>query len=732
MPAKKLALLALLPLLSAPALAQNPAPAPLRLGGLEHRPVPGYAGDPADGPCAIVRVAADRGPADRGPEERRGCEEPRPAGRGPFFEWLETPNAISLFPALIAAGAPEPPPLTFGPSGTVNLAAADPAAVVDFLQLDSFRSSREPRPDFRRRATAREADLGVFLPAGTVAAIVRGPRGALLARPARLEAHGFLELTPAAPAAGRADLLLVLPRTRAFRAYDRDHEVSPWLRRGNLEPRRPDQLVQSGDRVLAFFYDLPAGEWQAGAASAAYALAERNVELPAGQATVASFDLVPLPRLTARLAMPPGLRQGPLRIEAFELASGEKLGEIDGIDPRSESVNLGFQPPVEIDLHLYAEPWLFKAQADLRPQQDAEVAFAPRPIAVSGTITRDEQPFQTYITFSPGGTERPDATPTDAGGRYEMVLYRSGLFPVIVETGPEKPAFLREVLVPDAAEAIFDFEVPANEVRVAVLDAESQEPVPLPTVSIEVQGEQRPVKIQFVAGEDGTLELPPLPAGVLTISASAEGYLRSPPQGYDVSHLGRQHELRILLEKGIEPRPLSFRRPDGQPASGIEVRAQYALDDAPPAFEAFTDARGEVQMPAQTDGMFLLWRDPAGRLASGFVLYASEDPRMADPIELSAAAQLVARIVERSGATAAETPLLLFTPTGERLEGQVLQFLHGGAASDAAGFFRARGLPPAPLLLLAYRAGRKHGDLDPLASRISWPWPQLLQLEVAE
>ena len=726
MPAKNLFFLALLPLLSSPAFAQSPAVQPLRLGGLEHQPMPGFAGDPSAG-CAIVRAAAERGP-----EERRDCAAPRPAGRGLFFEWLEAPGAISLFPALVEAGRPEPSPLLYGPAGRAIIKTADPTATVEFLQLDSYRASRTPRPDFRRRASAADAASGVALPAGMVAAILRSPRGALLARPARLEAGAALELTPAAPGAGRADLLLLLPRTRSFRSYDRDHEVAPWLRRGNGEPRRPDQLVQSGDRVIAFFYDLPAGEWQAGASSAAYALAERPLELRAGQATVASFDLTPLPRLSARLAMPPGLRQSPLRIEAYELASGAKLAEIDGIDPRAESVNLGFQPPVEVDLHLYAEPWLFKAQADLRPQLDAEALFAPRPIAVSGNITRDEQPFETYITFSPGGTERPDATPTDAGGRYEMVLYRSGLFPVIVETGADKPAFLREVVVPDVPEAVFDFEVPANEVHVAVLDAESQEPVPMPDIQVEVQGETRPVTIRFVAGEDGRLELPPLPSGVLTISASAEGYLRSPPQAYDVAHLGREHELRILLEKGIEPKPLAFRRPDGQPATGIEVRAQYALDDSLPAFEAFTDERGEIEVPAQVDAMTLLWRDPGGRLASGFITYLSENPRLTEPVELTAASQLVARIVDRGGQPAAEAPLLLWAQSGELIEGKSLEFLHGSAASDAAGYFRARGLPPAPLLLVAHRAGRKHGDLEPLASRISWPWPQVLQLEIVE
>lgn len=736
MPAKNPVALALLPLLcAAPLLAQTARPSTeIRLGGLTHQLAPGYSPASIVDGCTVVRAAADRME-----EDRRDCSAPRPSVRGRVFEWLEAPGGISLYPATLAAGGLEPPPLLLGASANVRVAAADPAATVDFFQLDSFRASRYPQPDFRRRASAAEAERGVALPAGLVMAAVRGSAGTVLARPQRVAPGASAALAPAPPAADRADLLLILSRTRPFRYYDRDHEVAPWLRRGAGEPRRPDLLVGSGDRVLAIFYDLPAGSWRLGADSAAYSLSERGLELRSGEARVASFDLAPLPHLAALLEMPAGLRNGPLIVEAFDLASGERLTEIAGIDPRSERVDLGYLAPAEVEVRLTAETWLFKQVADLRPQQDAELRFAPQPIAVSGLVTRAGNPFETWVLFSPGGPDKPESTRTDPGGRYETVVYRSGFFPVIFDMGETRPAFVREVIVPEAPSATFDFDLPGNDVRVVVVDAESQEAVPSPTIYAELIGADRPaggeaplgetMKMQFAAGSEGVLELPPLAARQVVLSASAEGYLRSPPQVYDVPQLGQQHELRVLLEKSRQPRRLAFSGPDGLPAAGLEVRAQDGLQGSAPAFEGFTDAQGELAVPEQVDGLFLLWRDPSGRLASGFTVLRADDPRLESPLALGAGNLLVARVIDRGGAAVDAAPFLMWSG-GERIEGETLEFLYGAQRSDAFGYFRARGLAGAPLALLAHGPGRKFTELD--GTPIAWPWPAIVQLEKVE
>src|SRR5689334_19876790 len=112
--AKSLRAFALLPLLASVASAQAP-PAPLKLGGLSHQAAAGFTADPS-AECAIVRYWPDRQT-----EERRDCAGPRPPLRGPAIEWLETPAAISLFPAFLTGGGPEPPALLFGPRGTAVL-----------------------------------------------------------------------------------------------------------------------------------------------------------------------------------------------------------------------------------------------------------------------------------------------------------------------------------------------------------------------------------------------------------------------------------------------------------------------------------------------------------------------------------------------------------------------------------------------------------------------------------
>ncbi len=128
----------------------------------------------------------------------------------------------------------------------------------------------------------------------------------------------------------------------------------------------------------------------------------------------------------------------------------------------------------------------------------------------------------------------------------------------------------------------------------------------------------------------------------MVLSASAAGYLRSPPQAYDVAELGREHEIRILLEKGTDLKTISFIRLDGYPAANIEVRAQAGLDDSTPTFEGWTNARGQVEIPAQADGLFLLWRDSGGHLASGFAMYGTEDAKWTHPVQLGQGAKLVA------------------------------------------------------------------------------------------
>ena len=267
-----------------------------------------------------------------------------------------------------------------------------------------------------------------------------------------------------------------------------------------------------------------------------------------------------------------------------------------------------------------------------------------------------------------------------------------------------------------------------------VVDAETQEAVPSPRIYLELQRDgatqdKGPLKMQFAAGEDGSLALPPLAPGPLVVAASAEGYLRSPPMAFDVIQLGKQHEIRILLEKGVDPKILGFLRPDGEPAAGLEIRAQGGLDDSLPSFEGFTNASGEIEIPAQIDGLYLLWRDPSGRLASGYQSYLAENAGDNEKIVLSFRAPLVLRVTDRSGLPAANVALLVWGPTGELLEGETLQFLYEAKTTDAHGFFRVRGATAQTFTVLAYDRASKHSSFDPLASQITWPWPAIVPLE---
>lgn len=697
------------------------------LGGLRHLAAPGFKADPRVAGCTIVRVAPDR----QSEAQRRECTAPLPPWRGQVIEWLEAPNAISLYPTVLTVGEPEPPPILFGARGTASVASSE-GTQVDFFQLDSFRAERSPRPEFHRRADAAEAARGVALPAGLVFAITSNEGGALIARPARLEPGAQLELTPSRPAAGRADLLLVLERGRSLRAYDRDHEVLPSLRRGQGEARRPDLLTASGDRVIALFFDLPAGNWQLEIESAAYFLAEQTLALVGGEAKIAAFELGALPSLTARLDLPRGLRRAPFRAGVFDLATGALLFEQPTIDPRSDRANLGYLPPVLLKVQLQIDSFLLEQQVDLRSGEDREILFAPQPINVSGILTRSGEPLPGYITFATGADEKPNAILADGGGHYETTLYRPGLYPVYIDLGEGVPTFIREVVVPDQPAVTLDFDVPGNSFKVSVVDMESQEPLAGAMVAVEHQDPSgKPLRVSLLTDEEGSVALPPMDPGQVVLSANAEGYFRSAPSAFAIGQLGREHEIRIQLEKVSEFRTRVFVRPDGQPAAGLEVRVQASLDDATLSFESFTNDRGEVQIPSQADGEYVLWRDHSGRLASGFSPFLSDEGDHAAPISVPAAVSLVVRVIDRGGAPLAATPLLLWLAGIERVAGESLQFLFGAQVSDADGYLRLHGLTPGQLNLLAYDPQRKYFELEPLASTLTWPWPTVVQLERA-
>jgi hypothetical protein len=169
----------------------------------------------------------------------------------------------------------------------------------------------------------------------------------------------------------------------------------------------------------------------------------------------------------------------------------------------------------------------------------------------------------------------------------------------------------------------------------------------------------------------------------------------------------------------------------GAPAAGAAVVITASLKEAP-GWGALCDAAGKLAVPVDAGGGWIAVRHPE----AGFLLQPWGPPAAGETVHLTlpeTGPVLLTRVVRERDEPVAHAEIILWL--GEtKLEGTMLAWLTSTrGASDKDGYWRALGVPPQDVVLLALPAGGRPpggtaGDLEAQGTRVSFPWPDEVRL----
>lgn len=482
--------------------------------------------------------------------------------------------------------------------------------------------------------------------------------------------------------------------------------------------RTPDVLVFDSAHLYAVWYDLPERRGVVHLDADLFNPEEAAVTLRAGRIEVVDLQACERPDLTVRLDLPEGFPSSNLRLQVEHL--GQVVEEHD-LQPGEDAWVFKRVPPGWIRVALLAGRWKVGEEIEMPPDRDEEVTLAPKPIVVVGRVTQCGRSFLGEVQFQ-ASPEEFVGFRTDDRGTYRAVIFRPcSVYRVAgLDGGAE---FVEIVPSPIVADRTLDIELPCSSYSVHIADAASREPIEAATVIVmnTTSGpDHRTTGQQFATDASGTLVLPPLKPGTMTIIAKKAGYIDA-KLSESVEKGPSQRDLEILMEKGEVGSRLRVYLPSGAPASG----ARAAGIDAAGQAVVWTGECGQdglLELPANSfaaslairheDGVWLgAWPGSLSHDLDGVVLANLGPPR-----RLLAATR---RGVPSSGARVA------IWVRGVRLTSMALAWLtQRHPLCDQDGQWSASGLPAESVHVLVWESGQdadrraELGTLD--AQRIEW------------
>jgi hypothetical protein len=375
---------------------------------------------------------------------------------------------------LLAAGAPEPAPVPPAGAAALLVRPDDGIAPAGF----SLVLSPAGDPDGEKQYPAGE---WLVPPAGEYWAFLEGPQAIgwsatrLELAPRRGEGQGVELVLPV-----RDDFLLMLERRPPARQAA-DQEVSLKLNFPGGE-RRPDLVVPTANRVYALWYGLPPGAHRLLASSSSHFLGDRVIELRSGKVGHLSLPLDRRPNVRVKLELPESLRRaGPLTLEMRSMRPQVWLDPWK-VKANAEEMLLEKVPPGDSEIALRSPPWVFRSRLDLRGGEDRELVIAPYEIEVDGNLTLGGEGTTGKIPFNLPDQEKVEAE-TDAEGRYQISLWRHGLYEVTAEV-PGRLPYRQLVEIQEAPKKALDIEVPATSYAVRAIDKTTRRPLAIKTARI--------------------------------------------------------------------------------------------------------------------------------------------------------------------------------------------------------------------------------------------------------
>ena len=668
-----------------------------------------------------------------------------PAGEYRF--WLEGNGYISPAHGVMSYSAP-----LFRGRGSITVRRVVPAGWVEpgpgvsiepdqelrLLHLESHNQLDSPQPEMSRRLKAG-AGRGVLMPAGPVLVglfdrTAREYRW--LASPVEVPAGGTAVIEP--PARGTdTDVVAILERPRVALTFE-NYDAKAILVASDGEELKPNLLVPTAERLYAVWYGVKGRLATLEIRSPTVFLPRQDIALRTGRVETYRGSLRDLPRLSVQVDLPAELasrENGEVELLTFperERLAGQPLVKGGG--------RLVFDrvPARQLEVVVDLAPWRFAAQPDLSDGLDQEVEIRPEAVQVSGTVYRGDQPHQATVTFRfwTAGEKYLHRVETDHDGFYQTLLFRPSLV-AMVELGGETGRPYIQMLTEDFThDTVLDFHLPANSFSVRTVDGKTGAGVAGAQVKYALRAGEPGKEVgkeagRLVADREGRADLPPVPAGELWLSASAEGYRDSEFLKVPVSSDDPGREIDLILEPDDGERGrLTLRLPNGSAAAGAEAVA-VAEPEGTAVWRGQADLSGVVEIPSWIEGRLVAVRSPlAGWLArpwrGGEVEWTL--PPVAPPLAVR---------VERGWGDPAPWARIALEVGDRIFSGPLLQWLAGTSATGANAMWQAVGLPATPVRLVAWIPA-EDTPRDPIALLASFgvtaapPWPGVVELEAVE
>lgn len=378
---------------------------------------------------------------------------------------------------------------------------------------------------------------------------------------------GETKSVPGFPRLGRGRGQLLLGLTYPDESAPADVRV---VLRSGEERIPPDALVTGRSlRLYAIWYDAPAGAASLELASRHWFVREAGIEVPErGTRVAVGLALARKPKLTVHLEGGEKLGDGDVSVDLFT-ACPESLVSPELPPPllfcRSDGTWTGrweadFSFP-DLDPGLKAIRWrkgpLSNARwVDLRDGESRDERLPVEVFEVFGTVRRAGRSMLAEMKWEMGNGVAEVRARTDADGEYRLFVAQPGEWGVGLRD--EQGRVFGDACVV-ASDVRCDFDLPSNVVRARVVD-EADRPVAGARIDYEVHGpgpERLRVDVGGEATNDaGLAELPPLRAGLLTLSVRAERFAPATAGPIEITESTTEREVVVRLRDGARLRIL--------------------------------------------------------------------------------------------------------------------------------------------------------------------------------
>jgi hypothetical protein len=342
---------------------------------------------------------------------------------------------------------------------------------------------------------------------------------------------------------------------------------------------RPDVVIQAASRVDSFWLDAPAGRGRIEVDSKSWSSVRPiEAEVPERAAIgIPSVPLVPRPDLNVSFELPEGLAQGPIDVDLLQC---DRAAGVRGPFPVRLCTDLAAgrgrtDQTMEyrsLKPGLYAIRWsrppLFDiVTCDLRNGKSLYKQIRIRFLALVGTIRKDGKGIPSTLHWSPDNAGGSIEATTNDEGSYRALLVRPGGYRVTIDASDSPQAERRVFITTDEQ---IDFEIPANEIQIRVVDSVSRRPIPVARISVVVlrpDSDELERSTSLVTNGDGSALYSPPASGRVSVTVEAEGYLRSAAQVWSITDRQQQKLIEVELRKGDG---ITFHIVDasGSPSSG--------------------------------------------------------------------------------------------------------------------------------------------------------------------